>query len=221
MKQKNSKKRHPLDSGKRIGAEYLIFPLVFCLLLGAVCAPLIYGVYGRGRTALIAAQQTEFAATANDAQAVVTYGAPETGLPRTPFCEGYARLQSADLGIDTLVYFGFNRASLREGAAQVENAKIGSGRLAVVGGYEAGVFAGLTGASAGDRVTVSTNDAVYEYTVQTVLTAAQSTLADLDLAAQDDRLILFTTYPSGPFATNQDQLFIAVCTPQAETEVAP
>lgn len=220
-KNKKSRKRPRLDSNKRIGAEYLIFPLVFCVLLCAVCTPLLYGGFQYARQALISAQQSSLAATDHDVQTLVTYGEAQTTLPNTPVAEGYARLTCSGARVDTLVYYGFNRASLREGAAQLPNAKIGSGQLALVGGYASGVFSSLPDAAAGDRVAVSTNDRTYDYTVSFTVVLAQDDLADFDLQAKDDRLILFTTYPSGVFATNTDQLFCVVCVPQSETEVSP
>ena len=166
-KNKKSRKRPRLDSNKRIGAEYLIFPLVFCVLLCAVCTPLLYGGFQYARQALISAQQSSLAATDHDVQTVVTYGEAQTTLPNTPVAEGYARLTCSGARVDTLVYYG------------------------------------------------------YDYTVSFTVVLAQDDLADFDLQAKDDRLILFTTYPSGVFATNTDQLFCVVCVPQSETEVSP
>lgn len=221
MRIQQKHRRHSIDSRRRIGAEYLIFPVVFCLLLCAVCAPFLYGAFHYAKNGLFSAQQTQLAATDNDVQTVVTYGSPETVVPNAPVAEGYARLVSDELGVDTIVYYGFNRAALREGAAQLQNAKVGEGKLTVIGGYAVNVFAGLSDAAAGDRVTLSTNDTAYAYTVTSTAVLEQDELSALDFTADDARLILFTTYPEGVFATNTDKLFCVFCTPQSETEVLP
>jgi LPXTG-site transpeptidase (sortase) family protein len=71
------------------------------------------------------------------------------------------------VGIDSDVYFGINRVSLRNGTGLSKKSSFnGSKSKLSIAGYSTKAFKGLNNIKKGDTVVFETNDKIYEYIVE-------------------------------------------------------
>ena len=82
-------------------------------------------------------------------------------------CEKIGVLKCESVGINTDVYYGVNRVSLRSGAGVSSKSNFGTYDMKLnIAGYSTKAFKGLNNVSVGDTITFETTEKIYEYTVE-------------------------------------------------------
>lgn len=118
-----------------------------------------------------------------------------------------ANLSCESRGLNTSVYYGLNRASLRYGAGvSGENGEVfGASAATVVGGYDETYFMPLKYIQKDDTLTVTAADKIISYKVTAVQLAKQSEAKSL---AGDGDLVLYSIYSD--FSENSGKCFYVI-----------
>lgn len=116
-----------------------------------------------------------------------------------------AYISCENKGINTEVYYGLNRASMRNGVGLLTKSSLFGDEGSVIGGLDQTYFSALKTVEAGDIVKITTASSVIMYKVKdTVIADAEK--PDID---KKNKLVLFSVY-SG-FSDNSGKCFYAVC----------
>lgn len=166
----NKKRHHSGKLKKEKGVvPYITTPLIYILIALVVVLPLFIGFANRAVNTVHEAQETyaldysdiEVNSERFDSKALVY------DVNKISECEKVGRIKCEKVGINSDVYFGVNRVSLRNGAGLSTKSSFNDAASKLnIAGYSTRAFKGLDNISVGDVITFETTDKVYEYKVQ-------------------------------------------------------
>lgn len=119
----------------------------------------------------------------------------ETGARRVPTGQWLARLEAPSVGMTATVLEGTDGRTLRRGAGHIEDTALpGSAGNVGIAGHRDTTFRPVRNLKIGDRLTLTTSDAVYEYRVTNTGIIEPENVAVLD-PTDRPALTLVTCYP--------------------------
>lgn len=189
--------------------------LVFVLAAGLACTP-AWVLGGRYTVSAVHDVQAKLPRADSDLQLTEQYDPqPDTfGIVEASQVTGgmhFGQLECSRVGLDCPVYYGANRVCLRAGAAASTAYSLpGYGKSTVVTGYNTTAFRNLGQLKKGDLIDFSTNWGHFSYRVtdRQVLTSDES--VDVSVV-QNEKLILFCTYPQSPFGNLENRRLYVFC----------
>lgn len=197
---------------KRIVRPYITVPLVFALLAALLLLPIMFRI-SSASDKIISAAEKEFSITDGDIE--VNSDAGPSAESQQAYQNGsfVGTLVCENAGIHENIYFGANRASLRNGAALSENGSVFiEGETAYLMGYSSSAFKALPSVKAGDTFIITASNSVFEYEVTEIASSASDLSADLILSCTDgynfyggyDKFVLANLVSKVPLSSQQE-----------------
>lgn len=203
----NSSRRH---KKRYVVLPYIIIPIVFVLLSLIVIAPVSKALMNKAVDTVHKSQETLTidyndlkAEDSNFKASEETSGA--VSLPKLVSSEKIGVITCENAGLNTSVYYGLNRVSLRSGAAvSAKSSLFGEGKGVHVYGYSSTAFKSLYHLEVDDEITVSSRWGRYIYKVVSCenLTSAPKT--------DENVLILSTSKDNKAFSDFDDEKYYVV-----------
>ncbi|MBQ9531458.1 MAG: sortase [Eubacterium sp.] len=179
MNSKTEKSKTAPESGKKHSKKskkkkdrgiipYITTPLIFCLISLVVVLPMLISFTNIAVKSVHNVQE-KIPYGINDAvvhserfdNKTLEYDVEKIGL-----CEKVGVLRCERVGIDTEVFFGVNRVSLRNGVGLSAKSKLNNNNSKLdIAGYSSAYFKGLNNVKKGDVIVFETTDKIYEYEV--------------------------------------------------------
>ena len=147
---------------------YITTPLSYCLVALIVVLPLLIAFVNFSVKTVHKAQE-QLVIDFNDIE-VNTERFDNNSLvyenDKISVCEKVAVLKCTKIGLETNVYYGVNRVSMRNGVG-ISSKSVFDGYKSKlnIAGYSTGMFKGLHNIKKGDVLVFETTDKIYEYTV--------------------------------------------------------
>lgn len=172
---------------------YISTPIVFVLISFVVVVPMLFGIMHFAINAVHIAQQS-LTIGYND----VEIG--DDGDNELDVCEYVGTLSCGEAGLNTDVYYGINRVSLRNGAGMSKKSVLGES--VKLSGYSSGAFRALYNLREGDVISFSVNDDKRLYQITDIVLSKN---ADVN-----GDLILCTTKDNSAFSYYDDDMLYVI-----------
>ncbi len=183
---------------------YILTPIIFVLISLVAVLPVGKAVINYAVNTVHKAQ-TRLTMDYNDIQPNMTENKNNTSLDSISIQAGQklGTMRCDTAGVNTDVYCGLNRVSLREGAALKTDASLpGSGKTVKIAGYRTKALKNIDFLKKGDIITFETMWGSFDYKVYDIKVQTESTEREGDL-------VIGTAVDTGPFSSYEDkQLYV-------------
>lgn len=211
MSGENEKGKHKQYKQKNIIAEYVIRTFIY-VLIAMVLAVI----------AVVAAMKP-VSALVHKAEAAMPYSVSDIEIQDenrlVPVDDVYsgdalAKLTCDKRGISCTVFYGLNRASMRNGAGLLSKRSLfGNDDITIVAGYDEGCFSQLKYVEKGDTIIVTTTDKTIKYKVKDAFFDSKS---NPSVEKENGALILYSSFSD--FSQHSDECFYVLAREVASDE---
>ena len=167
-KKKSKSKKHSSRKKERGVVPYIVTPVIYVAISLIVILP-AFGMFTNYSVSAVHEFQEKLPADYNDIK-ISTQRFDDNSLvyenELIGLCEKVGTIKCENAGIESEVYYGINRVSLRNGVGVSTESTFNDAASSFhMAGYATQAFKGLCNVREGDKIVFETNDKIYEYTV--------------------------------------------------------
>ncbi len=223
---------HHSGSHSMHGKNFIILPLVFCILILGICylvampklstyVAIAKGFFSDNVKDFSDEYRNIFVPIAEEEEEPETSGSTETAKPRNNktvpissiefprYGDQFGELIIEDCQIDVKFFFGDSRKELDYGVGMFTGSFIpGYGGTIMVAGHNNTYFNKLKYADIGQKVKIRTSYGNYTYEINKIDVKRYTDKTSYDLDAKEENLIMYTCYPFDTLGMTSKRCFI-------------
>lgn len=201
MSEKSDKSGKHISKRKNIIKDYFLDNIVFLFILIVITIAVIFAAI-KPVTELVHRAEAASPMEVKDVDIKDSFDITSYDPEKTEYGDCVANITCEDIGLNTYVFFGLNRVSMRKGAGLHGKGSFFTEKgLAIAAGYDETYFAALKYIEQGDIITVSTADGTTSYKVSDAYYESR----DLNLDNTRNELVLYSYFSN--FSDNAGKCF--------------